>query len=116
LQRDLTDSTVLRNTGVPFAHSLIAFSSIVKGLDKLLLNRAAIDSDLARHPEVVAEAVQTILRRENYPEPYEALKALTRVNEEVTERSISEFIDSLNLSADIKNEIKAIKPQNYTGI
>ena len=116
LQRDLTDSTVLRNVGVPLAHIEIAFKSMTKGLNKLLLNQNAITSELNNHWAVVAEAIQTILRRENYPKPYEALKELTRVNDEITEQSIHRFIDSLNLSETIKNELKAITPQNYVGI
>ena len=116
LQRDLTDSTVLRNVGVPLAHIEIAFKSITKGLNKLLLNKNAITSELNNHWAVVAEAIQTILRRENYPKPYETLKELTRVNDEITEQSIHRFIDSLNLSETIKNELKTITPQNYIGI
>jgi adenylosuccinate lyase len=116
LQRDLTDSTVLRNVGVPFAHALIAFESIIKGLGKLLLNENAIDRDLNNHFAVVAEAIQTVLRRENYPKPYEALKALTRVNEDITSESISRFIDSLEINETVKNELKEITPHNYTGI
>lgn len=115
-QRDLTDSTVLRNVGVPLAHIEIAFKSITKGLNKLLLNPNAIANELNNHWAVVAEAIQTILRRENYPKPYETLKELTRVNDEVTEQSIHTFIDSLNLSETVKNELKAITPQNYVGI
>jgi adenylosuccinate lyase len=116
LQRDLTDSTVLRNVGVPLAHIEIAFKSMTKGLNKLLLNKNAITSELNNHWAVVAEAIQTILRRENYPKPYETLKELTRVNDEITEQSIHRFIDSLNLSEAIKNELKTITPQNYIGI
>ncbi|MDR1524934.1 MAG: adenylosuccinate lyase [Tannerella sp.] len=116
LQRDLTDSTVIRNAGVPFAHIEIAFKSMVKGLHKLLLNRDAITNELNNHWAVVAEAIQTILRRENYPKPYETLKELTRVNNEITEQSIHNFIDSLDLDKTIKNELKAITPQNYVGI
>jgi adenylosuccinate lyase len=116
LQRDLTDSTVLRNVGVPFAHALISFQSIQKGLGKLLLNREAIDRDLDRSWAVVAEGIQTVLRCEGYPEPYETLKALTRTNEQITENSIRQFIDTLNVSEKIKDELKAITPQNYTGI
>ena len=116
LQRDLTDSTVLRNVGVPLAHIEIAFKSMTKGLNKLLLNQNAITSELNNHWAVVAEAIQTILRRENYPKPYETLKELTRVNDEITEQSIRRFIDSLNLSETIKNELKAITPHNYVGI
>jgi adenylosuccinate lyase len=116
LQRDLTDSTVLRNVGVPFAHIEIAIKSIIKGLNKLLLNKTAITNELNNHWAVVAEAIQTILRRENYPKPYETLKELTRVNDEITEQSIHKFIDSLNLSETIKDELKAVTPQNYVGI
>jgi len=115
-QRDLTDSTVLRNVGVPLAHIEIAFKSMTKGLGKLLLNKSAITRELNNHWAVVAEAIQTILRRENYPKPYETLKELTRVNDEVTEQSIHKFIDTLNLSEAIKNELKAVTPQNYVGI
>jgi adenylosuccinate lyase len=116
LQRDLTDSTVLRNVGVPFAHSLIAFQSTLKGLNKLLLNEAKISQDLNSQWAVVAEAIQTILRRENYPNPYEALKELTRTNTGITEASIQEFISTLEVSEDIKEELLAITPFNYTGI
>ena len=115
LQRDLTDSTVLRNVGVPMAHSLIAFSSTLKGLGKLLLNRAAIDRDLADMWNVVAEGIQTVLRREGYPQPYEALKALTRTNTVVDEKAISQFIDSLNISDEVKDELHRLSPQSYTG-
>jgi len=116
LQRDLTDSTVLRNVGVPFAHSLIAFQSTLKGLNKLLLNETKISQDLNAQWAVVAEAIQTILRRENYPNPYEALKELTRTNTGITEASIQEFISTLEVSEDIKEELLAITPFNYTGI
>ncbi|TFG79094.1 MAG: adenylosuccinate lyase [Flavobacteriales bacterium] len=116
LQRDLTDSTVLRNIGVPFAHTLIAFQSTLKGLDKLLLNKEKLDQDLTNNWAVVAEAIQTILRREGYPNPYEALKGLTRTNTAINQKSISDFIDSLAVSDAIKLELKAITPQNYTGI
>ena len=116
LQRDLTDSTVIRNIGMPLAYGLIALKSTTKGLNKLLLNREAIDRDLENNWAVVAEGIQTILRREGYPKPYEALKELTRTNQHVTKESISKFIDTLNVSEDIKNELKAITPQNYTGI
>lgn len=116
LQRDLTDSTVLRNVGVPLAHIEIAFQSLTKGLNKLLLNKKALSSELEAHWAVVAEAVQTILRREGYPKPYEALKALTRTNEGITEQSIAQFIDSLQLSEAVKEELKAITPHNYLGI
>ena len=115
LQRDLTDSTVLRNLGVPLAHILIAFSSTLKGLGKLLLNQTAIDNDLDQMWNVVAEGIQTILRREGYPKPYETLKALTRVNTTVTQQSISEFIDTLNVSDAVKDELKRLSPHTYTG-
>ncbi len=116
LQRDLTDSTVLRNVGVPIGHTLIAFSSTLKGLNKLLLNEDAFAKDLENNWAVAAEAIQTILRREGYPNPYEALKGLTRTNEKITKESIANFIDSLNVNHAIKNELKAITPSNYTGI
>jgi adenylosuccinate lyase len=116
LQRDLTDSTVLRNVGVPFAHSIIAFKSVLKGLDKLILSPDAFEADLEANWAVVAEAIQTILRREAYPNPYEALKALTRTNTNVTQNSIAEFIDTLEISDSLKAELKAITPSNYTGI
>ncbi|MCM1520106.1 MAG: adenylosuccinate lyase [Lachnoclostridium sp.] len=116
LQRDLTDSTVLRNIGVPMAHSLIAFASTLKGLGKLLLNRQAIDADLEQTWSVVAEAIQTILRREGYPKPYETLKALTRTNSAITAESISSFIDTLDVSDEVKAELHAITPSNYTGL
>ena len=115
LQRDLTDSTVLRNLGVPMAHILIAFSSTLKGLGKLLLNQTAIDNDLDQMWNVVAEGIQTILRREGYPKPYETLKALTRVNTTVTQQSISEFIDTLDVSDAVKDELKRLSPLTYTG-
>ena len=116
LQRDLTDSTVLRNLGVPFAHSVIALKSLLKGLDKLELNEAALRADLDANWAVVAEGIQTILRREGYPQPYEALKALTRTNEKITEQTIRQFIEELNVSEAIKTELRAITPFNYTGI
>ncbi len=116
LQRDLTDSTVLRNIGVPFAHTLIAFKSLEKGLDKVIINKQAISNDLENNWSVVAEAIQTILRREGYPKPYEALKKLTRTGETIDKTVISNFIDNLNLSDSIKNELKAITPSNYTGV
>ena len=116
LQRDLTDSTVLRNVGVPFGHTVIAIQSSLKGLRKLLLNEAAISRDLDNCWSVVAEAIQTILRREAYPHPYEALKALTRTNQAITEESISYFIDTLEVSDELKNELHAITPHNYTGV
>ncbi len=115
LQRDLTDSTGLRNLGVPFAHSYVAITSALKGLNKLLLNKAAIEADLENNWAVVAEAVQTILRREGYPKPYEALKALTRTNDKITQHSMHTFIDDLNVSDAIKDELKLITPFNYTG-
>ena len=116
LQRDLTDSTVIRNIGMPLAHGLIALKSTTKGIDKLLLHREAIEQDLEKSWAVVAEAIQTILRREGYPKPYEALKALTRTNKEITKESISEFIGTLDVNEKIKEELRAITPQNYTGI
>ncbi|GAA4961021.1 adenylosuccinate lyase [Algibacter aquimarinus] len=116
LQRDLTDSTVLRNVGVPFGHTLIGFKSTLKGLDKLLLNEAKFAADLENNWAVVAEAIQTILRREAYPNPYEALKGLTRTNEKINQTSISNFIDTLEVADTIKEELKRITPSNYTGI
>ena len=116
LQRDLTDSTVLRNIGVPLAHTLIACKSILKGLGKVLLNEAAIHADLESNWAVVAEAIQTILRREGYPEPYEALKGLTRTNEAINEKTMSQFIQTLNVSDAIKAELSKVTPFNYTGI
>ena len=116
LQRDLTDSTVLRNVGVPFGHTLIAIQSSLKGLGKLLLTEHKINEDLDNCWSVVAEAIQTILRREAYPHPYEALKALTRTNQAITEESIANFIDTLEVSENIKKELRAITPHNYTGI
>ena len=116
LQRDLTDSTVLRNVGVPFGHTLIALQSTLKGLNKLLLNEAAIRNDLQDHWAVVAEAIQTVLRREGYPNPYEALKGLTRTNEAITAETISHFIDTLEVNETVKAELKQITPENYTGV
>ena len=116
LQRDLTDSTVLRNVGVPFGHIVIAIQSSLKGLRKLLLNEPAIFRDLDNCWSVVAEAIQTILRREGYPHPYEALKALTRTNEAITEASIKDFVEGLNVAEDVKKELRAITPHNYTGM
>lgn len=116
LQRDLTDSTVLRNIGVPFAHTLIAIKSTLRGLRKLILNEPALQTDLENNWAVVAEAIQTILRREGYPQPYEALKDLTRTNTLVTQATIATFVDGLNVNEEIKTEIKAISPSNYTGI
>ena len=116
LQRDLTDSTVLRNIGVPFGHTVIAIQSSLKGLGKLLLNESKIYQDLDNCWSVVAEAIQTILRREAYPHPYEALKALTRTNQAINEASIKDFIETLNVSEEIKKELRAITPHNYTGL
>ena len=116
LQRDLTDSTVLRNVGVPFAHTIIAFQSTLKGLSKLLLNKEKFEQDLENNWAVVAEAIQTILRREGYPNPYEALKGLTRTNAKINQASIADFIDTLDVSSEIKLELKSITPSNYTGI
>ncbi|CAI8432398.1 MAG: Adenylosuccinate lyase [Polaribacter sejongensis] len=116
LQRDLTDSTVLRNVGVPFGHTIIAFTSTLKGLNKLLINKQKFEQDLENNWAVVAEAIQTILRREAYPNPYEALKGLTRTNEKINQSSIANFIDTLEVSSEIKEELKAITPANYTGI
>lgn len=116
LQRDLTDSTVLRNIGVPLAHTIIAFKSTLKGLNKLIINKEAIEKDLEKNWAVVAEALQTILRREGYPNPYETLKALTRTNSKITRESIAEFIDTLDISDELKKQLKQITPANYTGI
>jgi adenylosuccinate lyase len=116
LQRDLTDSTVLRNVGVPFAHTLIAFKSTLRGLRKLILNADAFQKDLENNWAVVAEAIQTILRREGYPKPYEALKDLTRTNAHVTQETIGVFVEGLNVSKEVKAEIKNITPSNYTGV
>jgi adenylosuccinate lyase len=116
LQRDLTDSTVLRNVGVPLAHTIIAFKATLKGLGKLLLNESKIAQDLENNWAVVAEAIQTILRREAYPNPYEALKELTRTNEKITGKSIANFIETLNVSEDIKAEMRVITPSTFTGI
>jgi adenylosuccinate lyase len=116
LQRDLTDSTTLRNIGVPIAHAMIAFQSLLKGLDKILVNKPAIEKDLDENWAVIAEAIQTILRREGYPKPYETLKELTRTGEKITKESIHRFIDGLQLNDDIKKELKNITPFNYTGI
>ena len=115
LQRDLTDSTVIRNVGVPLAHSIIAIQSTIKGLNKLILNESAIAKDLDNMWNVVAEAIQTILRREGYEKPYETLKALTRTNSKVDAESISSFIDTLKVTDEVKNELKKITPHNYTG-
>ena len=115
LQRDLTDSTVLRNIGVPLSHTLIAFKSIIKGLDKLILNEEALTKDLENNWAVVAEAIQTILRREAYPKPYEALKELTRTNTHITKESIQAFVNGLQVSDSVKQELLAISPQNFVG-
>lgn len=116
LQRDLTDSTVMRNIGVPIAHILISVQSLEKGLGKLILNEKKIKSDLDNNWAVVAEAIQNILRRENYPDPYEALRDLTRTHEAITKKTIHEFIDKLGISRELKEELKAIRPENYTGL
>lgn len=116
LQRDLTDSTVLRNVGVPIAHSVLALSSLVKGMNKLIINKAKIEADLENNWAVAAEAIQTVLRREGYPKPYEALKELTRTNEKITADSIAKFIEGLNVSDEIKTELKKITPFNFTGV
>jgi adenylosuccinate lyase len=116
LQRDLTDSTVLRNVGVPFGHTVLAMKSVQKGMDKLILNEAKLHEDLENNWAVVAEAIQTVLRRENFPQPYEALKALTRGGEQITQKTMHKFIDGLKISATLKKELKAITPHNYTGI
>ena len=116
LQRDLTDSTVIRNIGVPMAHTIIAIKSTLKGLDKLLLHREAIDADLENNWEVVAEAIQTILRRERFPNPYETLKALTRTNKKITKEDIAKFINELDVKKEVKEELLKISPQNYVGV
>jgi adenylosuccinate lyase len=116
LQRDLTDSTVLRNIGVPLAHTILAFKSLLRGLDKILLNRSALESDLEGNWVVISEAIQTILRREGYPNPYEALKQLTRTNKPVTKTDLHAFIESLAIPEKIKTELKMISPLNYTGL
>jgi adenylosuccinate lyase len=116
LQRDLTDSTVLRNTGIPFAHTIIAFRSIEKGLGKIVINNARIQEDLEKNWAVVSEAIQTILRRENYPQPYEALKDLTRGNNTIDKKSIHSFIDGLDIGSEVKKELKKISPHSYTGV
>jgi adenylosuccinate lyase len=115
LQRDLTDSTVSRNIGVPIGHSILAFNSLLKGLNKLIVNTDKINSDLDSNWAVVSEAIQTILRREGYPKPYEALLELTRTNQKITHESLINFIDNLTLGDDVKNELKSITPFNYTG-
>ena len=116
LQRDLTDSTVLRNAGMPIAQMLISFESLIKGIGKLVVNKKAIQGDLDNNWAVLAEAIQTILRREGYPKPYEALKALTRTNTIIDEASIRTFIETLDVSIEVKEELGALRPENYTGI
>ena len=116
LQRDLTDSTVLRAVGVPLAHTLIAIKAALTGLDKLVLNESEFEKDLEKNWAVVAEAIQTILRRESFPKPYEALKGLTRKNEATTKESVHNFIETLAITEELKKELKAITPHNYTGI
>src|SRR5690606_30212028 len=116
LQRDLTDSTVLRNIGVPLAHVIVALKSLERGISKLELNKSALDQHLEDNSAVVAEGIQTVLRREGYPLPYEALKALTRKNEKITAQAISSFIDTLEVSDTIKEELKKITPFSYTGV
>jgi adenylosuccinate lyase len=116
LQRDLTDSTVTRNLGVPIAHTLIGLKSLLKGLNKLILNADMIRADLQNNWAVVSEAIQTILRREGYPKPYEALKALTRTHTAINRQTIAEFIETLDLSRSVKEELLKITPENYTGI
>jgi len=116
LQRDLTDSTVLRNIGVPIAHTVIAIKSLQKGLGKMLLNESAIHRDLENNWPVVAEAIQTILRREGYPNPYEALKDLTRTNEQINAKTMAAFIDRLDITEEVKAEMRVLTPHNYTGI
>ena len=116
LQRDLTDSTVTRNVGVPIAHTLIGLKSLIRGLNKLILNEEVIRADLQKNWAVVAEAIQTVLRRENYPEPYEALKGITRTHEGINQKTMAEFIESLDVSREVKDELLKITPDNYTGI
>jgi adenylosuccinate lyase len=116
LQRDLTDSTVTRNVGVPIAHTLIGLKSLIRGLNKLILNEEVIRADLQKNWAVVAEAIQTVLRRENYPEPYEALKGLTRTHEGINQKTMAKFIESLDVSREVKDELLRITPENYTGI
>jgi adenylosuccinate lyase len=116
LQRDLTDSTVLRNIGVPLSHSIIALKSIEKGLGKLMLNKQKLEADLEANWAVVAEAIQTVLRREGYPQPYEALKALTRGKGGITQETMHAFIDGLDVRPELKSELKRITPHNYTGV
>ena len=116
MQRDLTDSTVLRNIGVPMAHTVIAFKSILKGLNKLIINLDAINQDLDNNWAVVAEGIQTILRREAYPNPYEALKALTRTNKPISKEDIKNFIEGLDVAESVKEELRRLSPHTYTGV
>ncbi len=116
LQRDLTDSTVLRNIGVPIAHTVIGINSTIKGINKILVNTKKINSDLEKNWIVIAEGIQTILRREGFPKPYEALKELTRNNQEINKKTFTVFIENLEISDEIKKELKKISPFNYTGI
>ena len=116
LQRDLTDSTVLRNIGVPIAHTIIGINSTLKGINKLLVNSKKISNDLEMNWIIIAEAIQTILRREGYPKPYEALKKLTRKNEIINKKTFASFIEHLEISEDVKKELKKISPYNYTGV
>jgi adenylosuccinate lyase len=116
LQRDLTDSTVLRNIGIPIAHTVLALKSLLKGLNKLVVNPSRISSDLNNNWAVIAEAIQTILRREGYPDPYEALKELTRTNKNISPEILHGFIDTLNIDTKVKEELKRITPENYIGI
>jgi adenylosuccinate lyase len=116
LQRDLTDSTVLRNIGVPVAHTILAITSMEKGLAKLILNEGRLKADLENNWAIVSEAIQTILRRENYPQPYEALKELTRSNKAIDKKAIHNFINKLKISATLKKELKDLSPSNYTGL
>ncbi len=115
LQRDLTDSTVMRNIGTPIAHTMISVKSILRGIEKLVLNPTRLEEDLSKNWAVVAEAIQTILRREKFPDPYEALKKLTRKDQVITKKTIEDFIDSLKISEEIKEELKSITPNNYIG-
>ncbi|MFI5172009.1 MAG: hypothetical protein ACHQFW_06435 [Chitinophagales bacterium] len=116
MQRDLTDSTVLRNIGVPIAHSVLSIKSILRGLKKIQVNEQKINEDLDNNWAVIAEAIQTILRREGYPQPYEALKELTRNGEKITKESMTTFIDKLDISTEIKEQLRGITPFNYTGM
>ncbi len=115
LQRDLTDSTVLRNVGMPLGHMLLAYASLQRGLGKLVVNDSALNADLENHWEVVAEGIQTILRREGFPKPYEALKALTRTSDRITAATIANFVDGLAVAESVKAELRALTPSNYTG-